>query len=188
MTKTNDNKTVIVDQYQRAVEQGDAEAQQCLDECYGDDICLGFKRVAKLLEELAENIEKNLDAIRSEDNGDDAGIIHTLGMLCSKTMFSIYEQIELFGDDSEKVRNAKAEYQDMGKEYYRRAAELWRIAAEEGDAHAQYSLGLCYADGEGVAEDKAEAVKWFRKAAEQGHEDAIDALKEIESASRQIEE
>ena len=29
-------------------------------------------------------------------------------------------------------------------------------------------LGLCYADGKGVAIDKAESVKWYRKAAEQG--------------------
>ena len=29
-------------------------------------------------------------------------------------------------------------------------------------------LGVMYANGEGVSEDAAEAVKWFRKAAEQG--------------------
>ena len=28
-------------------------------------------------------------------------------------------------------------------------------------------LGVCYDDGEGVAKDQAEAVKWYRKAAEQ---------------------
>ncbi|MBQ9083763.1 MAG: BspA family leucine-rich repeat surface protein [Clostridia bacterium] len=31
---------------------------------------------------------------------------------------------------------------------------------------------MCYWFGNGVAEDKAEAAKWYRKAAEQGHEDA----------------
>ena len=30
-------------------------------------------------------------------------------------------------------------------------------------------LGACYCTGEGVAVDKAEAVKWFRMAAGQGH-------------------
>ena len=29
-------------------------------------------------------------------------------------------------------------------------------------------MGVCYANGEGVKQDFAEAVKWFRKAAEQG--------------------
>ena len=40
-------------------------------------------------------------------------------------------------------------------------------AAEQGDADAQFNLGCMYADGEGVAEDSAEAVKWWLKAAEQ---------------------
>src|SRR6266567_2774441 len=31
----------------------------------------------------------------------------------------------------------------------------------------QYNLGVCYANGQGVTEDDAESVKWFRKAAEQ---------------------
>jgi len=44
----------------------------------------------------------------------------------------------------------------------------FRKAAEQGFARAQYSLGLCYYDGEGVTKDAAEAVKWFRKAAETG--------------------
>ena len=30
-------------------------------------------------------------------------------------------------------------------------------------------MGFCYEEGIGVAKDGAEAVKWFRKAAEQGH-------------------
>ena len=42
-------------------------------------------------------------------------------------------------------------------------------AAEQGDAEAQTSLGLMYDNGKGVPQDYAEAVKWYRKAAEQGH-------------------
>ena len=43
-----------------------------------------------------------------------------------------------------------------------------RKEAEQGHAQAQYSLGLRYAKGEGVAQDYAEALKWYRMAAEQG--------------------
>jgi TPR repeat protein len=43
-----------------------------------------------------------------------------------------------------------------------------KAKAEQGDALAQLSLAMCYADGKGVAKDEAEAVKWLRKAAEQG--------------------
>ena len=41
-------------------------------------------------------------------------------------------------------------------------------AAEQGHADAQYNLGLMYDYGGGVPEDDAEAVRWYRKAAEQG--------------------
>ena len=43
-----------------------------------------------------------------------------------------------------------------------------RVDAEQGDAEAQYILGVAYGNGEGVSENYAEAVKWYRLAAEQG--------------------
>ncbi len=43
-----------------------------------------------------------------------------------------------------------------------------KAKAEAGDADSEYHLGLRYYNGEGVAKDFAEAVKWFHKAAEQG--------------------
>ena len=47
-------------------------------------------------------------------------------------------------------------------------AQLKKKAAA-GNADAQTSLGVAYALGEGVPEDKAEAVKWYRLAAAQGN-------------------
>ncbi|MBM3877397.1 MAG: sel1 repeat family protein, partial [Verrucomicrobia bacterium] len=41
--------------------------------------------------------------------------------------------------------------------------------AEQGDATAQFNLGVSYDFGRGVVKDEAEAVKWYRKAADQGH-------------------
>lgn len=49
--------------------------------------------------------------------------------------------------------------------------EQAKKAAEQGDAIAQYNLGLHYVDGRGVAKSDAEAVKWYRKAADQGNAD-----------------
>ena len=43
-----------------------------------------------------------------------------------------------------------------------------KIKAEQGDAEAQYLLGVMYDYGRGVPEDAAEAVKWTLKAAKQG--------------------
>src|SRR6266550_375929 len=52
------------------------------------------------------------------------------------------------------------------------AVKWFRKAAEQNVADAQFSLGVCYANGRGVTKDDAEAVKWFRKAAEQNLADA----------------
>ena len=44
-----------------------------------------------------------------------------------------------------------------------------RLDATLGDARAQCNLGRAYDNGEGVTQDKEEAAKWYRKAAEQGY-------------------
>ena len=54
-------------------------------------------------------------------------------------------------------------------------AELKKQAAA-GDAKAQYSLGVAYANGYGVSEDKSEALRWWRKAADQGYAEAQFSL------------
>ena len=45
-------------------------------------------------------------------------------------------------------------------------------AANQGDANAQYRLGICYFNGKGVRRNFVKAATWFRKAAEQGHDRA----------------
>jgi uncharacterized protein YbaP (TraB family) len=49
------------------------------------------------------------------------------------------------------------------------AYRAWVAGAAQGDADAQYSLGLVYELGKGRLQNSAEAAKWYRKAAEQGH-------------------
>ncbi len=53
--------------------------------------------------------------------------------------------------------------------------ELRRLA-DQGDAQAQFELGVRYAHGYGVSRDDQEAAKWYRLAAEQGDADAQHAL------------
>lgn len=49
----------------------------------------------------------------------------------------------------------------------------WSLAA------TQCNIGGCYRDGFGVAKDMVEAARWFRKAAEQGHQAAKEKLAEF---------
>ena len=46
--------------------------------------------------------------------------------------------------------------------------EEMRARAALGDVIAQFNLGVRYAFGDGVPEDRAESARWFRLAAEQG--------------------
>ena len=52
---------------------------------------------------------------------------------------------------------------------YAKALRLIRPLANDGDATAQFDLGLMYMTGQGVQQDDAAAALWFRKAAEQGY-------------------
>ena len=47
-------------------------------------------------------------------------------------------------------------------------AVRWYRSAEQGDATAQFNLGLMYDTGEGIPQNDTEAVRWYRLAAEQG--------------------
>lgn len=51
---------------------------------------------------------------------------------------------------------------------YQTAFKLWLPLAEQGYSSAQYNLGVMYQYGSGVKQDDFEAVKWYRKAADQG--------------------
>src|SRR6056300_1298156 len=61
---------------------------------------------------------------------------------------------------------------------YGQDEELRRLelAAEQGDAEAQFNLGRRYDNGEGVTRDNRTAVKWYSLAAEQGLADAQYSL------------
>ena len=65
-------------------------------------------------------------------------------------------------------------------------------AAEQGDAGAQFQLGLMYLGGHGVPKDDVKAVHWLEKSAAQVHANAqrhldIAAQKGNESAKRALE-
>ena len=48
---------------------------------------------------------------------------------------------------------------------YGRAVELYRKAANQGDAHAQFNLAFMYNNGQGISKNYGLAVELYRKAA-----------------------
>ena len=64
--------------------------------------------------------------------------------------------------------NAKVSFNDLLAAYMERL----RKDAEQGNAKAQFELGMYYAIGMGVPSDPKESVKWIRQAANKGNTDA----------------
>jgi hypothetical protein len=82
-----------------------------------------------------------------------------------------------------EIENAKAwnrqGVQAEKQKNYAEALRLYQNSANQGYAPAQYNLGLLYEFGYGVKQDKAEARKWYQKAATQGVKEAKDRLKTL---------
>ena len=55
------------------------------------------------------------------------------------------------------------------------AVRWYRLAAEQGDAAAQFNLGVKYAQGDGVPKDAVHAYAWLSIAAAQGNTNAKEA-------------
>ena len=61
---------------------------------------------------------------------------------------------------------------------YEKAKEYFEAAASH--AEAQYNLGVLYANGQGVEESNETAREWWMKSAEQGQQEAIKALQQLD--------
>ena len=67
------------------------------------------------------------------------------------------------------LASAKHDYQEKN---YSAALQESTPLAEQGNADAQVLLGRMYLMGQGVTQDRAQAMKWFQAAAVQGNADA----------------
>ena len=64
----------------------------------------------------------------------------------------------------------------LRKRDYAAAAKELRPLADQGNAEAQYRIGLMYEFGAGFPTDKAQGIAWFRRAAAQNHTAAQQEL------------
>jgi TPR repeat protein len=80
---------------------------------------------------------------------------------------------DAFNHDDVKAEHAKADKE------FAKAFAIYEELAKAGNTEAIFKQGYCYSAGIGVKQDKAKATECFNKAAEQGHEPAKQALKEI---------
>ena len=82
-------------------------------------------------------------------------------------------------------------------EYLKEVEEMWKIkqrekdelqqAASQGEVLAMAELGERYEEGDGVQQDIAQAIRWYRLAAEHGDGDASERAEELEEHLEEIE-
>jgi TPR repeat protein len=73
---------------------------------------------------------------------------------------------------SNGVAAAAAGFDESTEAEYKEALAKAIPMAEQGDAEAQYNIGVMYAEGLGVLENDRTGAKWLTLAAEQGYADA----------------
>lgn len=71
---------------------------------------------------------------------------------------------------SEAMYRRASDLNEQGR--HAEAFSLYRQLAEQGNAKAQFNLGVMYDRGQYVPQSYAEAVSWYSKAAEQGNANA----------------
>ena len=59
---------------------------------------------------------------------------------------------------------------------FKKAAAIWQTLAEKGDADAQFNLATIYHSGSAGYMNEKEALKWYHKAASNGHYRAQEYL------------
>ena len=190
------NEMEAVKWYTRSAEQGNATAQCNLGVCYekGQGITQDYKEAVKWYAKSAEQgngmAQCNLgfcyehgvgvgkdekEAVRWYTKSAEQG--NELAKKALEKFFSpVLVNIKELRDSKEKMVPGVLYYEDEGITQEdletKKLHEALRKSAEQGDARAQFKLGVDYFTGVGAIQDYKEAAKWWTKAAEQGDADA----------------
>eukprot|EP00727_Mastigamoeba_balamuthi_P012118 m51a1_g7529 hypothetical protein (425) ;mRNA; f:37058-38707 len=81
----------------------------------------------------------------------------------------LYRQAAEMGHAAAQLMTARGLEAAPGKRSRQEAVRFYRLAADQGLAQAQHSLGACLEAGAGAERDEAEAVRYYRMAADQAY-------------------
>ena len=82
----------------------------------------------------------------------------------------------------------EAEHSWVVKQNIAEAVRWYKLAAEKGDATAQYKLAQCFDSGQGIPQSDEDAAKWYALAAEQGHADAQNCIGVMYDSGRGVKQ
>ena len=154
--------------FRKAAEQGDPYAQSNLGYCYlkGEGVAKDTAEAVRWFRLAAAKGEvkaqRHLGRILEAGEG-----VPKDSAEAAKWFFNLAIQKEK--DDHYFPREDYPERAGYSESNKVQPASSWLKAAEGGDTRAQYELGRCYEDGEGVAPDQSEAMKWYRRSAQGGY-------------------
>jgi TPR repeat protein len=110
------------------------------------------------------------------------GLLHSLGTIVPKDREKAIENWTIASDLGSKeahIRMALLKLTDSSNQKNLEEINTLFQLADEGAVLAQTALGYCYENGIGVDENKAQAVKYYRNAAQRGNQTAFHSLKKI---------
>ena len=148
-----------VNLWRKSAAQGNAKAQFELGNCYltGEGVVKDAVEAAKWYRKSADQgyaaAAKSLDSLNRKTP--------SKGTPPTETTVTALDGARVVITKKGNVTNVETVAMSPEVKWYRKGAD-------QGDAQAQFNLGVCYSYGLGVAKDHVEAAKWYRKAAEQG--------------------
>ena len=156
--------------YRNAAEQGYAQAQYRLGDCYekGLGVEQSWREAAEWYRKAAvqENAEAQICLGYCYEKGN--GVAQSY-----EEAVKWYRKAAQQGyADAQHNLGYCYKYGQGVEQSYEEAVKWFQKAARQGHAGSQNNLGTCYYYGQGVAQSSEEAVKWFRKAADQGNMDS----------------
>lgn len=122
----------------------------------------------------------------------------TIGILLFGLMFFFMASAVASGSESSKVNEGgqklnalllkAASYETSAESHddFWKAAVMYCEASRLGSTEAQYRLGMLYAFGKGVPENRAFAASMFSMASHQGHHQAFDMLETVNFKSQEL--
>lgn len=173
--------------YTKAAEQGHAQAAMKLVEIYGEKVSEDSNKQFAWMERAAENGDATAQFTLGFyfENGLQFANIPIVRKDIDKAL-EWYEKAAC-GQNSDVAQAAQLQigaiYVNIRQDW-ETALEWFRKAAGKyynGNADAQYNIGIAYANGYGVKKDFREAGEWFSRAKENGSADAENALQQIVS-------
>ena len=172
--------------WRKAAEQGYAQAQYNLGVMYaeGEGVTRDYEKVVEWWQQAADqgfaDAQYNLGWLYYYGEGVPTGLSKS-GCFGIKKLLGKTITLLRLGWVSCLPRGYGVRQDDeKAMEWYQKAEGQIKKDAERGDDYAQYTLGWLYAQGGGANPSMQQAIKWLRKAAEQGSSFAQDELKRLE--------